>query len=129
MKIIAKGSFSFGPGVKRDGTIEKFETKPGLIMDMPDKFANDDLFKDCVKFGLVSILGASHYAEVPVQSVEDEVDDVQGELDQYVAEVRGMNHDQLVDSAEQAGIELTGDESDKQIKKILANAKKKQLGI
>lgn len=126
MKIIAKGAFSFGPGVKRDGTVEKFETKPGLIMDMPDKFANDDLFKDCVKYGLVSILGG---ANTPIfESAEHEVTK-QDELDQYVAEIRSMNHDDLVEEAEAVGLELSGNESDKQLKKSLANAKKKELGI
>ena len=128
MKIIAKGAYCFGPGVKRDGTVEKFETKPGLIMEMPDKFANDDLFKDCVKYGLISVItGAS--APVFNEPESDNVPSAQDELNEFVANVRSLGHDELIEMAEDAGIELTGDEKDKEVRKALANAKKKELGL
>ena len=130
MKIIAKASFSFGPGVKRDGTVEKFVTVPGVIMEMPDKFANDDLFKDCVKYGLVNILGAQPVVETEfVAAPEEEEATSQDELDQFVAEVKGMNHDTLVENAEAAGMKLSGMETDKQLKKALVNVKRKELGL
>ena len=131
MKIIAKASFSFGPGVKRDGTVEKFVTVPGVIMDMPERFANDDLFKDCVKYGLVNVLGAQPVVETEFVSASKEEEEVtsQDELDQFVAEVKGMDHDTLVENAEAAGMKLSGTETDKQLKKALANAKRKELGL
>lgn len=116
MQIFAKGSFSFGPGLKKDGTTEKFVTVPNVFMDMPDKFANDPLFQDCVKYGLVRATGFESNA---IETDFSDVDPKQAELEEKFAQLKAMDIDQLVSKAEELEIHLTGNEKAKEIRRMI----------
>ena len=126
MQIFSKAAFSFGPGLKKDGTSERFTTIPNVFQDMPDKFSDDALFKDCVKLGLVQIVSGLKVVEKSVPEpapVVDEVPSSSDELSEFEATLKGTKKADLIAIAEDAGIHLTGDETVKDLRKVLYEAK------
>lgn len=127
MQIFSKGSYQFGPGHKKDGSVEKFVTSPKAFQDMPEKFADDPLFKDCVKLGLVRIAGKPTVEEVETVINDNEVDPKQAELEEIYVNIKSMDIEQLVSTAEELGLSLTGDEKAKELRKIIYSARKKEI--
>ena len=126
MQIFSKAAFSFGPGLKKDGTSERFTTIPNVFQDMPDKFSDDPLFKDCVKLGLVQIVSGLKVVEKAApapEPVADEVPSAADELSEFEATLKGTKKSDLITMAEEVGINLTGDETAKDLRKILYEAK------
>ena len=128
--IIASRRFQFGAGLMRDGTFDRFVTTPNVTMMMPERFMNDPLFIKAHELGLLMIV--SNARTTPVASVaaskvvntpkaEDVSEDNpggSGEAD----ELDNMSVEELLEKAEELGIDVPDGIGKKKLKKLIREA-------
>lgn len=133
MQIFAKGTYALGPGLEKSGTkIDYFITKPNVFDEMPDKYANCSLFKDCVKYGLIRIVGDRKTEKEIEADFEDHAEpDINSEkqvkLEEAFISIRDMSKEELIFTANEMGLGISGDETAKQLRKLVYAGKKKEL--
>lgn len=128
--IIATRRFQFGAGLMRDGSFDRFVTTPNVTMMMPERFMNDPLFIKAHELGLLMVV--SNVRTTPVGSVdttkvvidtnkEDVSEDNlngSGEVD----ELANMTAEELIEKAEELGIEVPDGIGKKKLKKLIRKA-------
>lgn len=128
--IIATRRFQFGAGLMRDGTFDRFVTTPNVTMMMPERFMNDPLFIKAHELGLLMVV--SNARTTPVASVaaskvvntpkaEDVSEDNpsgSGEAD----ELDNMSVEELLEKAEELGIDVPDGIGKKKLKKLIREA-------
>lgn len=128
--IIATRRFQFGAGLMRDGSFDRFVTTPNVTMMMPERFMNDPLFIKAHELGLLMVV--SNVRTTPVASVaatkvvnEPKVEDVSednpdgsGEAD----ELANMSVEELLEKAEELGIDVPDGIGKKKLKKLIREA-------
>lgn len=128
--IIASRRFQFGAGLMRDGTFDRFVTTPNVTMMMPERFMNDPLFIKAHELGLLMVV--SNARTTPVTSVaaakvvntpkaEDVSEDNpggSGEAD----ELDNMSVEELLEKAEELGIDVPDGIGKKKLKKLIREA-------
>lgn len=128
--IIATRRFQFGAGLMRDGSFDRFVTTPNVTMMMPERFMNDPLFIKAHELGLLMVV--SNVRTTPVASVaatkvvnEPKVEDVSednpggsGEVD----ELANLTAEELIEKAEELGIEVPDGIGKKKLKKLIREA-------
>lgn len=128
--IIATRRFQFGAGLMRDGSFDRFVTTPNVTMMMPERFMNDPLFIKAHELGLLMVV--SNVRTTPVASVaatkvvnELKVEDVSednpsgsGEVD----ELANLTAEELIEKAEELGIEVPDGIGKKKLKKLIREA-------
>lgn len=128
--IIATRRFQFGAGLMRDGSFDRFVTTPNVTMMMPERFMNDPLFIKAHELGLLMVV--SNVRTTPVVSaddtkvvtdpkVEDASDDNSsgsGEAD----ELANLTAEELIEKAEELGIEVPDGIGKKKLKKLIREA-------
>lgn len=128
--IIATRRFQFGAGLMRDGSFDRFVTTPNVTMMMPERFMNDPLFIKAHELGLLMVV--SNVRSAPVTSVapakvvnttktedvsEDNLDG-SGEAD----ELANMSVEELLEKAEELGIDVPDGIGKKKLKKLIREA-------
>ena len=128
--IIATRRFQFGAGLMRDGSFDRFVTTPNVTMMMPERFMNDPLFIKAHELGLLMVV--SNAKTTPVTSVaaskvvntpkaEDVSEDNpggSGEAD----ELDNMTVEELLEKAEELGIDVPDGIGKKKLKKLIREA-------
>lgn len=128
--IIATRRFQFGAGLMRDGSFDRFVTTPNVTMMMPERFMNDPLFIKAHELGLLMVV--SNAKTTPVASVEaskvvntPKAEDVSednpggsGEAD----ELDNMSVEELLEKAEELGIDVPDGIGKKKLKKLIREA-------
>lgn len=128
--IIATRRFQFGAGLMRDGSFDRFVTTPNVTMMMPERFMNDPLFIKAHELGLLMVV--SNVRTTPVASVtatkvvnELKVEDASednlsgsGEVD----ELANLTVEELLEKAEELGIEVPDGIGKKKLKKLIREA-------
>ena len=128
--IIATRRFQFGAGLMRDGSFDRFVTTPNVTMMMPERFMNDPLFIKAHELGLLMVV--SNARTTPVASVEaskvvntSKAEDVSednpsgsGEAD----ELDNMSVEELLEKAEELGIDVPDGIGKKKLKKLIREA-------
>ena len=128
--IIASRRFQFGAGLMRDGTFDRFVTTPNVTMMMPERFMNDPLFIKAHELGLLMVV--SNARTTPVASVAaskvvntSKAEDVSednpggsGEAD----ELDNMSVEELLEKAEELGIDVPDGIGKKKLKKLIREA-------
>ena len=128
--IIATRRFQFGAGLMRDGSFDRFVTTPNVTMMMPERFMNDPLFIKAHELGLLMVV--SNARTTPVASVaaskvvntpkaEDVSEDNpvgSGEAD----ELDNMSVEELLEKAEELGIDVPDGIGKKKLKKLIREA-------
>ena len=128
--IIATRRFQFGAGLMRDGSFDRFVTTPNVTMMMPERFMNDPLFIKAHELGLLMVV--SNAKTTPVASVaaakvvntpkaEDVSEDNpggSGEAD----ELDNMSVEELLEKAEELGIDVPDGIGKKKLKKLIREA-------
>lgn len=128
--IIATRRFQFGAGLMRDGSFDRFVTTPNVTMMMPERFMNDPLFIKAHELGLLMVV--SNAKTVPVTSeatakvvnttkAEDVSEDnpsSSGEAD----ELDNMSVEELLEKAEELGIDVPDGIGKKKLKKLIREA-------
>lgn len=128
--IIASRRFQFGAGLMRDGTFDRFVTTPNVTMMMPERFMNDPLFIKAHELGLLMVV--SNARTTPVASVaaskvvntstdEDVSKDNpsgSGEVDEF----DNMSAEELLEKAEELGIDVPDGIGKKKLKKLIREA-------
>lgn len=128
--IIATRRFQFGAGLMRDGSFDRFVTTPNVTMMMPERFMNDPLFIKAHELGLLMVV--SNVRTTPVASVaatkvvtDTKVEDVSednpigsGEVD----ELTNLTTEELIEKAEELGIEVPDGIGKKKLKKLIREA-------
>lgn len=128
--IIATRRFQFGAGLMRDGSFDRFVTTPNVTMMMPERFMNDPLFIKAHELGLLMVV--SNVRTTPVASVaatkvvtDPKVEDVSednssgsGEVD----ELANLSVEELLEKAEELGIEVPDGIGKKKLKKLIREA-------
>lgn len=128
--IIATRRFQFGAGLMRDGSFDRFVTTPNVTMMMPERFMNDPLFIKAHELGLLMVV--SNVRTTPVASVaatkvvtDPKVEDVSednpsgsGEVD----ELANLTTEELIEKAEELGIEVPDGIGKKKLKKLIRKA-------
>ena len=128
--IIATRRFQFGAGLMRDGSFDRFVTTPNVTMMMPERFMNDPLFIKAHELGLLMVV--SNARTTPVASVADtkvvntpKAEDVSednpggsGEVD----ELDNMSVEELLEKAEELGIDVPDGIGKKKLKKLIREA-------
>lgn len=128
--IIATRRFQFGAGLMRDGSFDRFVTTPNVTMMMPERFMNDPLFIKAHELGLLMVV--SNARTTPVASVADtkvvntpKAEDVSednpggsGEAD----ELDNMSVEELLEKAEELGIDVPDGIGKKKLKKLIREA-------
>ncbi len=128
--IIATRRFQFGAGLMRDGSFDRFVTTPNVTMMMPERFMNDPLFIKAHELGLLMVV--SNVRTTPVASVaatkvvtDPKVEDVSednpsgsGEVD----ELANLTAEELIEKAEELGIEVPDGIGKKKLKKLIREA-------
>ena len=128
--IIATRRFQFGAGLMRDGSFDRFVTTPNVTMMMPERFMNDPLFIKAHELGLLMVV--SNVRTTPVASVtatkvvnEPKVEDASednpsgsGEVD----ELANLTAEELIEKAEELGIEVPDGIGKKKLKKLIREA-------
>lgn len=128
--IIATRRFQFGAGLMRDGSFDRFVTTPNVTMMMPERFMNDPLFIKAHELGLLMVV--SNVRTTPVASVaatkvvtDPKVEDVSednpsgsGEVD----ELANLTAEELLEKAEELGIEVPDGIGKKKLKKLIREA-------
>ena len=128
--IIATRRFQFGAGLMRDGSFDRFVTTPNVTMMMPERFMNDPLFIKAHELGLLMVV--SNVRTTPVASVaatkvvndakaEDTSEDNSsgsGEVD----ELANLTAEDLIEKAEELGIEVPDGIGKKKLKKLIREA-------
>lgn len=128
--IIATRRFQFGAGLMRDGSFDRFVTTPNVTMMMPERFMNDPLFIKAHELGLLMVV--SNARTTPVVSEADtkvvntsKAEDVSednpsgsGEAD----ELDNMSVEELLEKAEELGIDVPDGIGKKKLKKLIREA-------
>lgn len=128
--IIATRRFQFGAGLMRDGSFDRFVTTPNVTMMMPERFMNDPLFIKAHELGLLMVV--SNVRTTPVTSVaatkvvtDPKVEDASednssssGEVD----ELANLTAEELIEKAEELGIEVPDGIGKKKLKKLIREA-------
>ena len=128
--IIATRRFQFGAGLMRDGSFDRFVTTPNVTMMMPERFMNDPLFIKAHELGLLMVV--SNVRTTPVAPVDDtkvvtdpKEEDVSednpsssGEVD----ELANLTAEELIEKAEELGIEVPDGIGKKKLKKLIREA-------
>lgn len=128
--IIATRRFQFGAGLMRDGSFDRFVTTPNVTMMMPERFMNDPLFIKAHELGLLMVV--SNARTTPVTPVADtkvvntpKTEDVSednpsgsGEAD----ELDNMSVEELLEKAEELGIDVPDGIGKKKLKKLIREA-------
>ena len=128
--IIASRRFQFGAGLMRDGTFDRFVTTPNVTMMMPERFMNDPLFIKAHELGLLMVV--SNARTTPVASAAaakvvntSKTEDVSkdnpsgsGEAD----ELDNMSVEELIEKAEELGIDVPDGIGKKKLKKLIREA-------
>ena len=128
--IIASRRFQFGAGLMRDGTFDRFVTTPNVTMMMPERFMNDPLFIKAHELGLLMVV--SNARTTPVASVaaakvvntpkaEDVSEDNPGSSGE-VDELDNMSVEELIEKAEELGIDVPDGIGKKKLKKLIREA-------
>ena len=128
--IIASRRFQFGAGLMRDGTFDRFVTTPNVTMMMPERFMNDPLFIKAHELGLLMVV--SNARTTPVASVaaakvvntpkaEDVSEDNPGSSGE-VDELDNMSVEELLEKAEELGIDVPDGIGKKKLKKLIREA-------
>ena len=128
--IIASRRFQFGAGLMRDGTFDRFVTTPNVTMMMPERFMNDPLFIKAHELGLLMVVSnarttpvasvaASKVVNTPkVEDVSEDNPDGSGEAD----ELANMSVEELLEKAEELGIDVPDGIGKKKLKKLIREA-------
>lgn len=128
--IIATRRFQFGAGLMRDGSFDRFVTTPNVTMMMPERFMNDPLFIKAHELGLLMVV--SNAKTTPVTSVaptkvvntpkpedvSEDNPDGSGEAD----ELANMSVEELLEKAEELGIDVPDGIGKKKLKKLIREA-------
>ena len=128
--IIATRRFQFGNGLMRDGSFDRFVTTPNVTMMMPERFMNDPLFIKAHELGLLMVV--SNVRSAPVTSVaaakvvntpktediSEDNPDGSGEAD----ELANMSVEELLEKAEELGIDVPDGIGKKKLKKLIREA-------
>lgn len=128
--IIATRRFQFGAGLMRDGSFDRFVTTPNVTMMMPERFMNDPLFIKAHELGLLMVV--SNVRSTPVTSeaaakvvntskpedVSEDNPDGSGEAD----ELANMSVEELLEKAEELGIDVPDGIGKKKLKKLIREA-------
>lgn len=128
--IIATRRFQFGAGLMRDGSFDRFVTTPNVTMMMPERFMNDPLFIKTHELGLLMVV--SNVRSAPVTSVtaakvvnttkpedvSEDNPDGSGEAD----ELANMSVEELLEKAEELGIDVPDGIGKKKLKKLIREA-------
>lgn len=128
--IIATRRFQFGAGLMRDGSFDRFVTTPNVTMMMPERFMNDPLFIKAHELGLLMVV--SNVRSAPVASVaptkvvntpktedvSEDNPDGSGEAD----ELANMSVEELLEKAEELGIDVPDGIGKKKLKKMIREA-------
>lgn len=128
--IIATRRFQFGAGLMRDGSFDRFVTTPNVTMMMPERFMNDPLFIKAHELGLLMVV--SNVRSAPVTSaaaakvvntpktedVSEDNPDGSGEAD----ELANMSVEELLEKAEELGIDVPDGIGKKKLKKLIREA-------
>lgn len=128
--IIATRRFQFGAGLMRDGSFDRFVTTPNVTMMMPERFMNDPLFIKAHELGLLMVV--SNVRSTPVASVaptkvvntpktedvSEDNPDGSGEAD----ELANMSVEELLEKAEELGIDVPDGIGKKKLKKLIREA-------
>lgn len=128
--IIATRRFQFGAGLMRDGSFDRFVTTPNVTMMMPERFMNDPLFIKAHELGLLMVV--SNVRSAPVASVaptkvvntpktedvSEDNPDGSGEAD----ELANMSVEELLEKAEELGIDVPDGIGKKKLKKLIREA-------
>ena len=128
--IIATRRFQFGAGLMRDGSFDRFVTTPNVTMMMPERFMNDPLFIKAHELGLLmvvsnvrttSVASVTATKVVNEPKVEDSSEDNpsgSGEVD----ELANLTAEELIEKAEELGIEVPDGIGKKKLKKLIREA-------
>ena len=128
--IIASRRFQFGAGLMRDGTFDRFVTTPNVTMMMPERFMNDPLFIKAHELGLLMVVSnarttpvayVAHAKVVNTRKAEDVAEDNpdgSGEAD----ELANMSVEELLEKAEELGIDVPDGIGKKKLKKLIREA-------
>ena len=128
--IIATRRFQFGAGLMRDGSFDRFVTTPNVTMMMPERFMNDPLFIKAHELGLLMVVSNAKTTPVtPVASskvvntakAEDVSDDNSGGSGE-ADELDNMSVEELLEKAEELGIDVPDGIGKKKLKKLIREA-------
>lgn len=131
--IIATRRFQFGAGLMRDGSFDRFVTTPNVTMMMPERYMQDPLFIKAHELGLIMVV--SNARSTPVAPVshnkvatdakpEKASETIPGPSDEAdEADVlAGMEIEELIEKAEELGIDVPDGISKKKLKKLIREA-------
>ena len=128
--IIASRRFQFGAGLMRDGTFDRFVTTPNVTMMMPERFMNDPLFIKAHELGLLMVVSNARTTPVAsvaaskvvntskAEDVSEDNPDGSGEAD----ELANMSVEELIEKAEELGIDVPDGIGKKKLKKLIREA-------
>ena len=128
--IIASRRFQFGAGLMRDGTFDRFVTTPNVTMMMPERFMNDPLFIKAHELGLLMVVSNARTTPVAsvaaskvvnttkAEDVSEDNPDGSGEAD----ELANMSVEELLEKAEELGIDVPDGIGKKKLKKLIREA-------
>ena len=128
--IIASRRFQFGAGLMRDGTFDRFVTTPNVTMMMPERFMNDPLFIKAHELGLLMVVSNARTTPVAsvaaakvvnttkAEDVSEDNPDGSGEVD----ELANMSVEELIEKAEELGIDVPDGIGKKKLKKLIREA-------
>lgn len=128
--IIATRRFQFGAGLMRDGSFDRFVTTPNVTMMMPERFMNDPLFIKAHELGLLMVVSnvrsspvtsvaAAKVVNTPkTEDVSEDNPDGSGEAD----ELANMSVEELLEKAEELGIDVPDGIGKKKLKKMIREA-------
>ena len=128
--IIATRRFQFGAGLMRDGSFDRFVTTPNVTMMMPERFMNDPLFIKAHELGLLMVVSNARTTPVASEATAKVVntpkaEDVSednpggsGEAD----ELDNMSVEELLEKAEELGIDVPDGIGKKKLKKLIREA-------
>lgn len=128
--IIATRRFQFGAGLMRDGSFDRFVTTPNVTMMMPERFMNDPLFIKAHELGLLMVVSNARTTPVTsvaptkvvntpkAEDVSEDNPDVSGEAD----ELANMSVEELLEKAEELGIDVPDGIGKKKLKKLIREA-------
>ena len=128
IRIFSKKAFAIGPGAQRGTSeIDSFVTVPGAFQDMPDKYQDDPTFKLAVKSGDITIVdNAAVKHEFESEKHEAVIDDKphESELEAFYEELKVMNREDTIKTAEKFNLEMNDNEKLGQFKKRIIEAYK-----
>lgn len=128
--IIATRRFQFGAGLMRDGSFDRFVTTPNVTMMMPERFMNDPLFIKAHELGLLMVVSNARSAPVTsdtaakvvntpkTEDVSEDNPSGSGEVD----ELDNMSVEELLEKAEELGIDVPDGIGKKKLKKLIREA-------